>query len=542
MMNTEGGVSVTANNYDAIVVGGGHNGLVAAAYLARAGLKVIILERRHIVGGPCAAFEPWPGYRAAFTNSPGSLEPKIVRDLELERFGLHFIRANPTLVFPYPDGRAFIGWRERERSDEQIRQFSEHDVLAYHRFNEFFDKVAQSLRISVFEPPPTLAELFGRLQTPAEEEAFAKIVFGSMRDLVDEFFESEQIKALVAQVGMWDWASPSTPGTPLSRLMRPLSVASMAVDVEDDPRRQPLRGSTGHPKGGMGSIVEAMERSLKSHGGEVRTNSPVARILVDGEGVKGVALANGEELYARIVLSNLNPKTTFLDLIEPSNLPTDFLERVKKIKMKGSAFKMFLALDGLPRWRFARTDEEVRAYASCQFRIGPSLDYMEWAFDDAKWGRPSAYPMMWGLTPSVVDSSLAPPGRHIMSVNIWHAPYNLADGMDWQTERDRFGKRCIDVLTEYIPNLKDIIIDYRFFSPRDIEAEFGLAGSNIAHGSMLPSQMFSLRPLPGWSDYRTPIPGLYLCGSGSWPGGLVQGTPGHNASQQVLRDLAHRRG
>jgi phytoene dehydrogenase-like protein len=524
--------------YDVILVGGGHNGLVAAGYLARRGLKVLVLERRAVVGGPCSPLEFFPGYWGAFTNSPGSLEPKIVQELELERFGLEFRKPDPSVVQPFDDGRCFAAWREPARLADMLREFSAHDAKAYYEFFNYLNAFARRLRISLFERPPRLSELTSRLETWEDEEAFGKIVLGSVRDLLDEWFESEEIKATIAILGvMSTLAGPSTPGTSLMLLLRPLSLASVATNGTYDPRMQPMRGSTGLPVGGMGSITRAMRRSIESAGGTVRTDAEVARVLVRDGGVTGVVLGTGEAYEAGVVVSNVDPKTTLLKLIEPGHLDSRFRERVGHLKMRGSQFKVALALDGLPRFAGARNDEEAQAFASCQFRIAPSMDYMERAWDDAKYGRWSDRAMMWGLTPSVMDPALAPTRKHIMSVNIYHAPYELRDG-EWATERDRFGKRCIDVLSAYVPNLKDIITDYRFWSPRDIEDELRLPEANITHGDLLPGRMFSLRPLAGWSDYRTPIRGLYLCGSGTWPTGFVSGIPGHNASQQVLRDLA----
>ena len=495
-------------SYDAILAGGGHNGLVAAGYLARAGLSVLVLERRDVVGGPCSPLEFFPGHWGAFTNSPGSLEPKIVQDLALEASGLEFVRPDPSVVQPFDDGRGFAAWRDRGRFVDGLREFSVHDAKAYYEFFEFLNAFARTLRVSLFEPPPSLAELASRLKTWEDEEAFGKIMLGSVRDLLDEWFESEEVKAPLAILSLMSTlAGPSTPGTPAMLLVRPLSLASTTVTGQHDPRVQPMRGSTGLPRGGMGSITRAMRRSLEQAGGVVRTEAEVARILVRDGGVAGVALASGEEIPARVVVSNLNPKTTFLRLLEPGDLSAQFRQRVEKLVMRGNQFKMALALDGLPRFAAARTDEEARAYASCQFRIAPSMEYMERAWDDAKYGRWSDRPMMWGLTPSVTDPTLAPPGRHVMSVNLYHAPYELRQG-DWATERDRFGKRCIDVLAEYIPNLKQLIVDYRFWSPRDIEAELGLLEGNITHGDIMPGRWLSLRPLAGWSDYRTPVRGL----------------------------------
>jgi phytoene dehydrogenase-like protein len=523
--------------YDAIVVGGGHNGLTAAGYLARAGLRVVVLERRAVVGGPCSVLEYFPGYRGAFSNSPGSFDPKIIRDLHLQDFGLEFVRPDPYVVHPFPDGRCFAAWRDRTRMVEHLRRFSAHDAAAYQELLDDLEAFAVRLGVSLFAPPPSLRELAGRLTTPGEEEMFGKLIFGSIQDLVDERFESDEVKAVLTILSlMSSMAGPKTPGTPLMLLHRPLALASRGMEEGYDPARLPLRGSTGLPKGGMGSITQAMSLSVKTAGGEVRTDAPVTKILVEGDHVVGVALTTGEELRTSVVLSNLNPKTTFLDLVEPDNLSGSFRDRVRQLPMAGNQFKLGLALEALPWFAAAHNEGEARGYAGCQFRIAPSVDYMERAWDDAKSGRWARTPMMWGLTPSVTDPSLAPPGKHLMSVNIYHAPYHLAEG-DWSLERDRFGRHCIDVLSEYIPNLKDIIVQYRVWSPKDLESELGLVEANITHGDMLPAHMFSMRPLPGWADYRTPIRGLYLCGVGTWPGGYVSGVPGHNAAHQVLHDL-----
>jgi len=528
--------------FDAVVVGGGHNGLVAAHYLAVGGQRVAVLERRHVVGGPCSVNEFIPGYTAAFSNSPGSLEPKIVADMELERFGLSWVRPDPSMVQPFPDGRIFVAYRDKAKVVEELRTFSEHDATAYYEFFDWLLEFAHKLKVSLFEPPPSLAEIATRLRTAEDEEAFAKTMLGSVWDLLDEWLESDEVKAVIAILGvMHNWVGPRTPGTPYMLLQRPLSLASMSVSGQDDPRLQPLRGSTGLPQGGMGSITRAMQRSLESRGVLVRTNAAVRSIKVDRGRVSGVVLEGGEEIEAPLVMSNLNPKTTLLDMVPEGFLDEGIADRLRKLKMNGNAYKIVLALDGLPRFAAARTDEEARAYAGCQFRIAPSMDWMERAWDDAKRGHWSRTPMMWGLTPSVSDPTMAPPGHHIMSINIFHAPYHLADGRDWGTESDRFGNHCIDVLSDYIPNIKDIIVDHRFFSPVDLERELGLVESHITHGDMTPKRMFSMRPVSGMSDYRTPIRGLYLCGVGTWPGGNVSGLPGHNASHKALDDLARPR-
>ena len=523
-------------HYDVIVTGGGHNGLTCAAYLARAGLDVLVLEQRHIVGGPCAEYEYFPGYRASITNSPGSLEPKVVQDLELERFGLEFTRPDPSLMFPFPDGRSVMAWRDPQRVADELAKFSKRDVAGYAALFDYLNAFAARLKVSLFEPPPTLRELASRLETPEDEEAFAKLFFGNVVDLLDEFLESPELKSMVTMLGvMTNWLAPSAAGSAFFLLMRPMSLVSSSIESKNDPRRQYLRGSTGLPLGGMGSIVRAMRESIEAAGGTVCTEARVANILTTERGVTGVALEDGREFTAATVVSNLNPRTTFLDLVEPERLETDFRSAVERLPTHGNAFKIALALDGLPTFSAAPKGLEELA-SGCQFRIAPSIEYQERAFDDAKYGRWSHDPVFWGLISSMADPSLAPPGKHVMSLNIFHAPRDLRDG-DWSTEREKFGERCIDVLAQYMPNLKDMILHKRFWSPADLEAEFGLIGGNITHLDMVPRRMFGLRPLAGCSQYSTPVPGLYLCGSGSWPGGTVTGIPGHNASQQVLKGL-----
>jgi phytoene dehydrogenase-like protein len=441
---------------------------------------------------------------------------------------------------PFDNGRAFIGWREPERINEQLTSFSKHDATAYHELFAFFNEFARRLGVSLFAPPPTLSELASRLKSPEDELAFSEIMFGSIRDYVDARLESDEVKALVAALAvMSNFVGPSTPGTPCMLLQRPMSLASGTIIADHDPRKQPLRGSTGLPMGGMGGIIQAMEASLRSRGVEIRRNAAVKEIIATSAGAKGVVLANGERVLASTVVSNLNPKTTLLDLLEDNLLPQPLVERLSALRMQGGSFKFVLALSEIPRYAVARNDEEVRAFAGCQFRIAPSMDYMDMGFDKAKLGHLSTHPMMWGLTPTVHDPSLAPAGRHLLSVNVWHAPYHLRDG-DWSEAREQFGEHCIRILSNYITNLPDAIIDRRFFSPVDFANEIGLVDGNATHGDMIPGRMFGFRPLPEIAHYRTPVPGLYLCGSGTWPGGTVSGLPGHNSSHQVIADL--RRG
>ncbi|WP_272011431.1 phytoene desaturase family protein [Roseovarius sp. ZX-A-9] len=522
--------------FDVVIVGGGHNGLVCGGYLARSGQRVLVLERRSVVGGLSADREFFKGFRGSIPNSPGSLEPKVVLDLELKKFGLEFTRPDPSLVVPFPDGRAMVAWRDRQKTADEIAKFSKKDVTAYAEFFEYLNDFGRRIGISLFDNPPRLRDVMARLKTDEDEDAFAKVFLGSLKDLLDSRLESEELKAVIAAISVTsNMVGPRTPGSPYLLMMRPFSLASGGTSDDHDPRKQYLRGSTGLPIGGMGSVTKAMRASLEAYGGVVRTDCEVSRIVGNANAIQGVELETGEFIEARVVVSNLHPKTTMVDLLDCNGLEREFIDPFDQLPKRGSAFKIALALDGLPVMSAAPAGME-RLYAGCQFRLSPSLDYMERAYDDAKYGRASKDPIILGLIPSVSDPEMAPPGKHILSANVWHAPIDLAEG-DWETERDRFGNRCIDVMSEYMPNLKDLIIDKKFLSPKDLEQEYGLRDANVMHLDMMPAQMFSLRPVPGWASYQMPVPGLYLCGSGTWPGGTVSGVPGHNASQKIISDL-----
>jgi len=530
-------MNLSGKLYDAIIVGGGHNGLVAANYLSRSGLSTLTIEARDELGGCASRIEYFPGFFGSLSNSPGSLEPSIVADLDLANHGLKFDKPDPSVVVPFGPDRAFIGWRDRDRSLAEIAKFSEKDAENYYPFFTFLENFAKALQVNLFEPPPSFAELTRRAHEAGMDETFGKIFLGSVKDLLDEWFESTEVKAMIASMAtVNNFAGPSTPGTPFRLLQRPFSMFSSAIQAEHDPRQQILRGSTGLPRGGMGAIGVSLAKSLRASGGEIITGSRVVHIDVSKGVVRGVSTDNGQVFRASVVLSNLNAKTTLLDLIDESNLEPDFRQKVRKKELKGSAFKVGLALNGIPRFGFATNDEEARIFSSSQFRIAPTMHYIEQSVTDVRAGRCADNPLIWGLIPSLTDPSMAPEGHHVMSLNIFHVPYELVDS-NWEDEKVKYGDHCIDVLTHYIPNLKDIIVDRRYWSPLDLEKEFGLTGGNITHGDMLPNNMFDLRGPAGWTDYRMPIHGLYLCGSAAWPGGLVTGLPGHNASQAVLSDL-----
>jgi phytoene dehydrogenase-like protein len=523
--------------YDAVVVGGGHNGLVASFYLACAGLRVLVVEQREQVGGLCAPLEFFPGYRGTITNTPSALEPRIFRDMELEHFGVQFDRPDPTMVFPLTDGRSFKGWRDRKQTEADLRDLAPGDVDAYFGIIEFFNEFARKLGASVFREPPSLAQLAAAMRTPEDEAAFAEVFFGSIEEFLDRRLKSPHLKALLASLSMGAGnVAPSTPGSPLGLLRRPLSLASGDSDG-DDPRRHMVRGSTGLPRGGMGSIAEAMRAAVEARGVEICLESRVAGIQTRNGRVTEVVLDAGDSVFAPLVLSNLNPKTTLLELLDdPTTIPDTVRDRLRNLKLAGGAFKLVLALDGLPIHLSASTPTEAMQLAACQYRYSPTVQFLEEAHDDFKYGRTSKRPKLLGLTPSVVDPTVAPPGKHLMSVNVWFAPYQLTSG-PWNTDaKDAFARTCIDTIEQFIPNIKDIIIDHATFSPVDFEREYGLVGGHQLHGDMTPSGMFGNRPTPGLAGYRTPVKGLYHCGSGVWPGGTVTGIPGMNAALRALDD------
>lgn len=529
----------STGRFDAIVVGGGHNGLVAACYLARSGLKVLVVEASPRLGGPAATIEFMPGYFSTISNSPGSLEPKIVRELELERHGLAFVRPDPTLVQPLDGDRLYVGWRDPARNHAQLDTYATGESARYDRFFAYLQDFAERLGISIFEPPPSLQHLVRNLTRLEDQEAFSRILFGSARDLMEEFELAPETKALIGPLAVvGGQASPSTPGTPWNLMMRPLSLASLREGGEHDPRRIPLRGSTGLPVGGMGTIIEAMRRDLVVHGGAIRTGEPVALIRTSGERVRGVVTAAGQEIEAPLVVSAVNPRTTVLSLLDENADWGALRPKMGRKSLRGRAFKIVLALDGVPC--FGAAGAEGERLAAAQFRIAPSLDYLEEAHADMLIGRVSEKPVIWGLCPSVTSPGLAPPGKHVLSLNIGNAPYHLRNGT-WSEQRHVLADRAIAKLGEYMPGLEALIRDRRIIDPTEFESRFGLVEANITHGDTLPSNMFWMRPMPGLHAYRTPTRGLYLSGNGTWPGNYVSGIAGHNASHAVLSDLREGR-
>lgn len=526
---------ISTGRYDVIVVGGGHNGLVATAYLAKAGLRPLLIEARPGLGGPCGTFEFMPGYRCAFTNSPGSFEPRFIAELQLEQYGLKFVRTDPTVVHPFPRG-AFIGWRDRGTLTEQLNAYAPGEAERYFGLLSDLEELGRHLGASMFRPSPDIAE--AARNVPANLAGlFDRVMCGSLRQLLDERLTAEEPKALLGMLALnATLTPPSAPGSAVGLMMRPISLASYAALDDDDPRRAALRGSTGLPVGGMGAIIDALEAFCLAQGATILKGRPIARILHASGRATGVVTADGDEFHASTVLSALNPRTLFDTLLDDEAVGADMRREVSAVPMRGSAFKLVLALDGIPRYAGLPVDVSAEQAAQVQFRIAPSLDYIERAIADGLAGRLSEKPIMWGLMLSATSPELAPAGHHLLSVNAWHAPYSLAEG-SWPETGQRFADICIDELTHYMPDLRDRLVEMRYLNPVEIESELGLVQSNITHGDMLPNALFGARPHRRAHDYRTPLAGLYLSGGGTWPGGYVTGIPGFNAATTIINDL-----
>jgi phytoene dehydrogenase-like protein len=521
--------------YDAIIIGGGHNGLVTAAYLARAGKKVLVLERREMLGG-CAVTESlWPGYRVSTGAYLVSLlQERIVRELELERFGYQVLPKDPAFFSVYPDGRHLFFWSDERRTLAEIAKFSARDALAFPKYEAHLERLAEVVESLLLITPPELPprkpsdfveylKLLGRFRNLGARDiaALVRIFTQSAADLLDEWFESPEIKVTLATDGVIGAnGGPRSAGTAYILMHHCMGGVGGK------------RGLWGFVRGGMGAVSDAIAASARSKGAEIRTESPVDRILVKDGRAYGVVLANGEELHAPVVASNLDPKVTFLKLLEARHLDPDFHASIERFRVEGTSLKMNLALEGLPD--FTAFPGTPGPQHGATMHICPSIDYVERAWDDAKYGRPSHNPLIEMTCPTIYDPSLAPEGRHIMGIFLQYAPYTLRDA-NWDDLREPYGDRVLETISEYAPNMREIVRERQVLSPLDLERRFGISGGNIFHGEMSLDQMFVLRPVAGWARYKTPIQGLWLCGSGTHPGGGVMGAPGYNAAREILK-------
>jgi phytoene dehydrogenase-like protein len=529
--------SSPAKIYDAVVVGGGHNGLTAAAYLARAGLTTLVLERRDIVGGCCVTEEIAPGCRVSTTSYIASmLRPEVISDLRLAEYGLRMVPCDPAIQVPFPDGHVVPWWADRERAKAEFKKICARDAETFIEVDDRLKKLARYLQPFFMEPPPEIdtrsmrgwTDLFRvgkKFRGISSDEVSQLISFltGSLGEFLDHNYESEKMKTMFLANNVYGkHGGPYQPGTAIGLLFHLLSGGE-----------HELQGFYGHVMGGMGAITQALAASGRKLGVEIRTSAPVAQIDVRDGRARGVVLEDGTEIRARIVLSNADPKRTFLKMVAASELPNEFLHSIRGIKMEGPCAKVNLVLDAEPR--FTGTSPAATALERTFYTLVPSLAFAERCYDIAKFGEIPEELWVDCVVSSNADPSLAPAGKHILTCFVQYVPYHLCQG-NWDENRELLGNRVIKKIAEYAPNVPNAIVARQVLTPLDLERTYGLTEGNIFHGDLRLEQLFFMRPVSGWSQYRTPVDGLYLCGAGAHPGGGVTGAPGHNAAHQVLRD------
>ncbi len=524
---------MAANRYDAIVVGGGHNGLVAAAYLARAGRKTLVLERRPVLGGAAVTEEIFPGFRfSVFSYVVSLLRPEIIRELDLPSHGLQILPLESTIT-PLDNGDYLGAWADPDESRRELERHSPRDAEAMSVFGRLMQHMAMAVKpiLSMVPPDPTSlspSELRGMLKFgkhmrslgPDRFHALHKLMTMSSADYLDEWFEFDPLKATKSASGIiGTFLGPRSPGSAYVLLHHYMGEIDGAFRA------------WGFQKGGTGAISEAIASAARAQGAEIRTDAAVERVLTKDSRVLGVVLSSGEEVVAPIVVSSLDPKRTFTQLVEPKELPTELVDTIGKYTFRGSSGKVNLALDGLPDFTcLPGRGPHLRGAIS----ISPSLDYLERAYDDAKYGEFSRSPYMDIVIPSMIDPGMAPPGKHVMSIFVQYAPYQVNGGWT-DAKREAFGHAVIDTLSRYAPNLKSLILHRQVLTPLDIERITGLTEGNIFQGELALQQLFFLRPAHAWAKYHTPIRGYWQCGSGTHPGGGIMGASGRIAALEIVR-------
>jgi len=503
---------------DVIVVGAGHNGLVCGSYLAKAGLKVCVLERRPVIGGATVTEELWPGFKISRASYVPALLKEIVEELDLQRFGLTMGRIDPQNFIPFPDDRYLFTYASPERTAKQIEKFSKKDATAFLKFAEFTAKFVETIGVLLLAPPPSMGDLLTLMkESPEMDEIIRQIMMTSCKDLLNELFESEEVKAGLCMNGVLNTSmSINTIGTSYI-------LAKMIGE-----------GGYKYAVGGTGAVANATAACFRNFGGILRTGCEVRRIIVKGTQSAGVELASGEKIFSKVVVSNADPKHTFLRLVGRDNLSEEFTKRVEALQARGTSLKINLALSEPLNFK-ALPGIEIGPQHTALTDIAPSMSYVEKASDECKWGRLPQEPPLSMFCQTASDPSSAPPGKHTLSIIAKYNPYHLANG-DWDSMRKTAEANALNVLEKYAPNLRRSILHVETITPLDIERLFGLTEGNVTHIDQTLNQMLAFRPLLGWARYRTPIEHLYLCGAGTHPGGGVTGAPGHNAAQAVLED------
>jgi phytoene dehydrogenase-like protein len=524
--------------YDCIVIGGGHNGLVNAAYLARAGRKVLVVERRHVLGGAAVTEEIFPGFKFSVASYVVSLlRPEIIRELDLPRHGLEILPLDGTFT-PMPDGDYLWRVNDHAKTRREIARHSKLDAEAYDEYGKAMVEMGRFVKpiMSMTPPDPTslnpkglmdLLFLGRRFQRLPVEDKYNQVQLMTMSavDFLDRWFETDVLKATMAASGIiGTFLGVRSPGTAYVLLHHYMGEIDGAFR------------SWGLARGGTGAISYSIAGAAEEAGAEILTEAAVSKIVVRDGRARGVVLENGDEIEADVISSSVDPRLTFMRMVGAEHLPEDFVEDIGRYKFRGSSGKVNLALDALPDFKsLPGAGAHLRGAVS----VSPSVEYMERAYDDAKYGRFSRRPYIDMVIPSLTDPSVAPPGKHVMSCFVQYAPYHLKEGT-WDERREEFGDTVIDAIAEHAPNIRDIVLHRQVLTPLDIERQFGLTEGNIFQGELTLEQLFFLRPAPGWAQYRTPLRGLYMCGSATHPGGGIMGASGRNGAMKILQDTRRR--
>jgi phytoene dehydrogenase-like protein len=520
---------------DVIIIGGGHNGLITAFYLAKAGYKPLVLERSAQVGGAAVTDEFHPGFRCStLSHTAGPILPSVVRDMQLVRHGLKLITPEICVTALSPDGRALCLYQDTAKSAQEISAFSQKDAVKYPEFEKSLGKIAKVIAEALATTPPDIdhpssGDLWSMLKAGrairklGKRDMFRLLRWGPMAvaDLASEYFETELLRAVIAARGVFGtFLGPWSAGSALVLLIRAAA----------DPHPA---GSACFAVGGIGAITQAMAAAAKAAGAEIRAAAEVIEIRVQNGAATGVVLSTGEEIHAKAVISNADPKRTLLKLTDPTHLSPDFVQKLQHYRGNGTVAKVNLALSGLPKFT-ALKDGDATALKG-RIHIGNEIDYLERAFDESKYGQFSRQPYLEAAIPSLTDPTLAPDGKHVMSIYMQYAPYKLKG--DWEEQRKSLGQTVVQTLAQYAPNLPELILTHQIITPRDLEEKYGMTGGQIFHGDLALDQFFTMRPLLDWARYRTPIQNLYLCGSGTHPGAGLTGGSGTNAAREILKEL-----